>query len=272
MTTDTSSSPGDTDRGIFRVALDTPSTGVVVTGGASGIGKASAEALASIGRPVAIWDIQADAARAAAAELAERYRVPAVGIGVDLRDGGRLNDALAATRAALPAVGGLVHAAGVVDQSGIDALTEARWDAVLDVNLRALALLVHAMLPDLRAHPGSAVVAIASINATLGNGLIPAYTASKGGVLALVRSLADSLGNDGIRVNAISPGQILTPMIQGVVDALPAGTFERRIMLGRLGDPAEIGRAVRFLMSSEASYVTGAELVVDGGNIPSQRF
>ncbi|WP_321795769.1 SDR family NAD(P)-dependent oxidoreductase [Burkholderia sp. BCC1988] len=268
MTTQNSSMHGD----VSRIAFDAPSTGVIVTGGASGIGHACAEALAAVGRPVAIWDIQADKARDVAGRLGERYGVPAFGIGVDLRDGGRMNDALAATRAALPALGGLVHAAGVVDQTGIDALTEARWDAVLDVNLRALALLVQAMLPDLRAQRGSAVVAIASINATLGNGLIPAYTASKGGVLALVRSLADGLGNDGIRVNAISPGQILTPMLQPAVDALPAGTFERRIMLGRLGDPAEIGRVARFLMSDEASYVTGAELVVDGGNIPSQRF
>ncbi|NTX28144.1 SDR family oxidoreductase [Burkholderia pyrrocinia] len=259
-------------RDASRVAFDLPATGVVVTGGASGIGQACAQALAAVGRPVAIWDIQADKAHALAERLADRYGVPTFGAGIDLRDGSQMNDVLGATRAALPTLGGLVHAAGAVDQTGIDGLTEARWDAVLDVNLRALALLVQAMLPDLRAQRGSAVVAIASINATLGNGLIPAYTASKGGVLALVRSLADGLGNDGIRVNAISPGQILTPMIQPVVDALPAGTFERRIMLGRLGDPAEVGRAVRFLMSDEASYVTGAELVVDGGNIPSQRF
>jgi len=268
MTTQTASAHGD----VSRVPFDAPATGVIVTGGASGIGHACAEALAAVGRPVAIWDIQADKARDVAGRLAERFGIPTIGIGVDLRDGGQMNDALVVTRDALPTLGGLVHAAGVIDQTGIDALTEARWDAVLDVNLRALALLVQAMLPDLRAQRDSAVVAIASINATLGNGLIPAYTASKGGVLALVRSLADSLGNDGIRVNAISPGQILTPMMQRAVDALPGGTFERRIMLGRLGDPAEIGRVARFLMSEEASYVTGAELVVDGGNIPSQRF
>ncbi|KVG28902.1 SDR family NAD(P)-dependent oxidoreductase [Burkholderia diffusa] len=268
MTIQTSSAHGD----VSRIALDAPATGVVVTGGASGIGHACAEALAAVGRPIAIWDIQADKAGDVAGQLAERYGVPTFGIGADLREARQIDDALDATRAALPTLGGLVHAAGVVDQSGIDALTEARWDAVVDVNLRALALLVQAMLPDLRAQRGSSVVAIASINATLGNGLIPAYTASKGGVLALVRSLADGLGNDGIRVNAISPGQILTPMIQPAVDALPAGTFERRIMLGRLGDPAEIGRVARFLMSEEASYVTGTELIVDGGNIPSQRF
>ncbi|WP_019447637.1 SDR family oxidoreductase [Cupriavidus sp. BIS7] len=264
----TTQHPADND---YRVALNTPGSSVVITGAASGIGEACAEALAAIGRPVAIWDIQEDKARAVAATLAERYDVPTFGLGIDLRTPAALDDALARTRAALPALGGMVHAAGVVDQSGIDGLTEARWDAVLDVNLRAMALLVQAMLPDLRAQPGASVVGIASINATLGNGLIPAYSASKGGLLSLVRSLADSLGHDGIRINAVSPGQIHTPMLQPAIDALPPGTFERRIQLGRLGTPAEIGRVVRFLLSNEASYITGTELVVDGGNIPSQR-
>ncbi|GAB3630534.1 3-oxoacyl-ACP reductase [Pandoraea terrae] len=255
----------------FSVRLQLPASGVVITGGASGIGAASAEALAAVGRPVAIWDLQAEKAHAVAASLADRYGVATVGLGIDLRDSSAIEAALATTRAALPPLGGMVHAAGVVDQSGIEGLSESRWDAVLDINLRAFALLVQAMLPDFRAQKGSAIVGIASINATLGNGLIPAYSASKGGMLSLVRSMADGLGNDGIRINAVSPGQILTPMIQQVVDTLPKGTFERRIMLGRLGAPSEVGAVVRFLLSDEASYVSGTEIVVDGGNIPSQR-
>lgn len=121
--------------------------------------------------------------------------------------------------------------------------------------------------------PGSAIVGIASINATLGNAMNPSYSASKGGMLAANRALADDLAADGIRINSVSPGQILTPMIQQAIDHAPGlkDSFERRIMLGRLGAPAEVARAVRFLLSDEASYITGAELVVDGGNIPSQR-
>jgi NAD(P)-dependent dehydrogenase (short-subunit alcohol dehydrogenase family) len=243
----------------------------VVTGGASGIGRASAEALAAVGRAVAIWDLSAEKSAAIAAELARQYGVAAVGVGIDLRDPAAIAPALTQTRAALPAIGGLVHAAGVVAEIPVEQLSAANWDAVLHVNLRAMALLVQALLPDLRAHPGAAVVGIASINATLGNGLIPAYSASKGGMLSLVRSLADSLGRDGIRINAVSPGQIRTPMMQPAVDALPAGTFERRILLGRMGEPAEIGKVVRFLLADEASYITAAEIVVDGGNISSQR-
>ena len=91
-------------------------------------------------------------------------------------------------------------------------------------------------------------------------------------MLGLIRSLADRLGKDGIRINAVSPGQILTPMLQPTVDLLPTGTFERRILLGRLGQAHEVARAVRYLLSEEASYITAAELVVDGGNISSQRM
>ena len=131
---------------------------------------------------------------------------------------------------------------------------------------------MQAIRADLAAAQGGAVVGIASINATLGNAANPAYSASKGGMLSLVRSLADELAADGVRINAVSPGQIRTPMLQPVLDILPAGTFERRILLGRVGEPAEIARAVRFLLSADASYITAAELVVDGGNISSQRM
>lgn len=255
----------------MKTQLNTPDTAVIVTGGASGIGKASAEALAAVGRPVAIWDLSQEKSEAVAKELADQYGVATFGLGIDLRDAAAIEPAVAATRKVLPKLGGMVHAAGVVAQISVDQLDADNWDAVLDVNLRAFPLLVKAMLPDLKANPGSSVVGIASINATLGNGMIPAYSASKGGMLSVVRSMADSLGVDGIRINSVSPGQIVTPMMQPAVDALPEGTFERRILLGRMGQPAEIGKAVRFLLSDEASYITAAELVVDGGNISSQR-
>ena len=231
--------------------LNSPSSPVLVTGGASGIGAACAEAVVAVGRPAIIWDLQEDKARAVAARLTEQYAVPCLGIGIDLCDADAIAPALARTRAGLGAPGALVHAAGVVDQSGLEQLNAQRWDAVLNVNLRAMALLVQAMLPDLRANPGAAVVGIASINATLGNGLIPAYSASKGGMLSLVRSLADALGADGIRVNSVSPGQILTPMIAPIAAANP-GMFERRILLGRLGQPEELGR-VCLLYTSDAA-------------------
>jgi len=254
-----------------RSLLASPSTGVVITGGASGIGAASALALAEVGRPVALWDVQVAKAETLAAELSSQFGIVAIGIGVDLRDPEAIAAAAHTTRTALPSIGGIVHCAGTVDTGSLEGITVQTWDDGVNVHLRPIPLLVQAFLTDLTAHSGSAIVAIASINATLGNAANPIYTASKGGVLSLVRSLADRLGRDGVRINAVSPGQIRTPMMQPTLDAVGEEKFSHRILLGRLGEPPEIGRVVRFLLSDEASYVTAAEIVVDGGNLSSQR-
>ena len=248
-----------------------PQSGVIVTGGASGIGMACAEALAATGRPVAVWDLHEEAAQRVARDIGQRFDVATTGIGIDLCTTDAIDAAVRATRAALPSIGGLVHAAGVSMPIPLNELEVAQWDAVLNVNLRALPFVVKAIHADLVANPGSAVVGIASINATLGNAANPAYSASKGGMLSLVRSLADFLGPHNVRINSVSPGQIDTPMLRPTVEILPDGYFEKRILLGRLGQPREIAAVVRFLLSDEASYVTAAEFVVDGGNISSQR-
>lgn len=251
--------------------LGSPATGVVITGGASGIGAASAEALAAVGRPVALWDLHEDVAAARAAEISDIHGVAAVGFGVDVRDLGAIADGAERTRATLGSIGGVVHCAGTVDTGSLEGVTADTWDAGINVHLRPIPFLVQAFLPDLRANPGSAVVATSSINATLGNAANPVYTAGKGGVLSLVRSLADRLGRDGIRINAISPGQIRTPMMQPSIDARGEQRYNDRILLGRIGEAPEIGRVVRFPLSDEASYITAAEIVIDGGNISSQR-
>lgn len=249
-----------------------PQSSVVVTGGASGIGLASAQALAEVGRPVALWDINAEKANLAAAEIRERFGVSALGLGVDLRDADAIEPALEKTRSSLPAIGALLHAAGTVDTGSLEGITVETWEAGMNVHLRSFALLVKALHGDLKATPGSAVVGIASINATLGNALNPIYSAAKGGMLSMIRSLADRLGEDKVRINAISPGQIVTPMMQAAIDGRGAEAFEKRILLGRMGRPEEIARVARFLLSDEASYITAAEIVVDGGNISSQRM
>lgn len=250
---------------------NSPTTAVIVTGGASGIGRACARALAEAGRAVALWDIDAGKAAREATAIGGEFGVKSVAVAIDLTDLAAYPGAIARSRDALGAIGGLVHAAGIVDTGSLEGITAASWAAGIDTHLRPLALLTQALLPDLAANPGSAIVAIASINATLGNAMNPVYSAAKGGILSLVRSLADRLAHDGVRINAVSPGQIRTPMMQPALDALPDGYFEKRILLARLGEPDEVGRVVRFLLSDEASYVTAAELVVDGGNISSQR-
>ncbi|MCH2173376.1 SDR family oxidoreductase [Myxococcota bacterium] len=251
----------------------TPTTGVIVTGGASGIGRASALALAEAGRPVAVWDLDPIATEKVAGEIATQTGATTCAAGIDVRDASLFPAAIDAAREALGSLGGLVHCAGVSMPVPVDALDVDSWDAVLEVNLRAEVLLVKALLEDLRSQPGSAVVGIASINAILGNAANPAYGASKSGLLGLTRSLADQLAGDGVRVNAICPGYIETPMLAPALDG--AGglrkSMVRQSMLGRLGQPEEIGRAVRFLMSDDASFITAEHLVVDGGVVRSQR-
>ncbi len=245
---------------------NTVTTAVVVTGGASGIGRACATVLAEQGRNVAVWDLQADAAQTAAAEIAAATGVSTIGLGIDVTDSSSFAAAIDASRAACGAIGGLVHAAGTVRAQTIGALDEEGWDFVLDVNLRALPLLVQALHADLVAQPGGAIVGIASIEAWVGNAAIPAYCASKAGMLGVVRSLSDRLGPEGIRINAVCPGFIETPMLAPTL-GLPGARdrFVESTTLKRLGEPRDIGEPVAFLLSSGASFITGQSLVVDGG-------
>lgn len=235
-------------------------TGVVVTGGASGIGKACAEYLAEAGRPVAIWDLNGEGAR----QVAESLGVPAIGLAVDVGDEAALQQAAKATREALPSIGGLVHSAGVVDPAPIGTVDWARWQRLLDVNLTAHARIVQLLLPDFEAAlPGSAIVGIASIEGVVGHGAIPSYCASKSGLIGLTRSIADALGAKGIRANAVCPGYIRTPMLPSSpeMDARNANAA----VLRRMGEPEDIAGVVRFLLSADAAFITGQAIVADGG-------
>jgi NAD(P)-dependent dehydrogenase (short-subunit alcohol dehydrogenase family) len=242
---------------------DAVSTGVVVTGGASGIGRACAQALAAVGRPVAVWDLNADAAM----EVAASFGVPSVGLAVDVADDAAVTAAAERTRDVLPSIGGLVHAAGIVSIEPVGDIDFANFQRVLDVNLTALARLTQVLLPDLRAAGrGSAIVGIASIDALIGNAVVPAYCASKSGLLGLTRSMAATLGPEGIRVNAVCPGYIETAMtadglaIPGMREQWAAASA-----LKRIGQPDDIARVVRFLLSADAGFVTGQAIVADGG-------
>lgn len=247
--------------------LSTPATPVVVTGGGSGIGRAVCHALAEVGRPIAAWDLNGDGATETAEQCAA-LGVATCSAPLDVRDTEGIRAAVAATLEAFGAVGGLVHAAGVPMGFTPDPLSPEEFDLVLDVNLRAEAVLVRELLPALReANPGSAIVGISSIEGLIGHGNIPAYTASKHGLIGLTRSLAARLGPEGIRINAVCPGYIATPMFLPIVEGNPEvrASFERRIPLGRLGTPEEIARLVRFLLSDDAGYMHGAAVVADGG-------
>lgn len=247
--------------------LGRPGTPVVVTGGASGIGRETCRALAEVGRAVAVWDLNGAGAKAVADECAAEYDVTTCALEIDVRDTDAINAGVEPTLAALGAVGGLVHAAGIPMAPADHPLDATGFDTVLQVNLRAEATLVRAFLPALRdAQPGSAVVGIASIEGLIGHGAIPAYTASKHGVIGLTRALAHALGPERIRVNAVCPGYIETPMFLPAV-SMPGAreAYESKIPLGRLGLPQDVARLVRYLLSDEAEYVHGSAVVVDGG-------
>jgi NAD(P)-dependent dehydrogenase (short-subunit alcohol dehydrogenase family) len=241
-----------------------PTSGVVITGGASGIGLATAHAVAEVGRPVAIWDLHPERAAEAAEAVASEHGVQAVGMAVDVRDTPGLSDAAEEAQAAIGAVGGVVHAAGVPDAVDLTDLTDKTWDPLIEVNLRAYAMIVQAFLPQLRANaPDAAVVGIASIHGIVANPANPAYAASKAGVLGLTRSMAIRFAQEGIRVNAICPGFIATPMLPDIGDL--HDRFAAASPMHRLGQPSEIGKTARFLLSTDASFITGQYVVVDGG-------
>jgi NAD(P)-dependent dehydrogenase (short-subunit alcohol dehydrogenase family) len=238
---------------------------VIVTGGASGIGRACALALAAAGRPVVIWDVSGDAAGETAKTCAESG-VAAHAVAIDVRDRDAIPGAIEESLDAIGTLGGLVHAAGIVRPALESAVDTDTWDDVLAINLRAEGDIVNALLPALRAAgPGSAIVGISSIEGLIGHGGIPSYTASKHGLIGLTRSLAHRLGTEGIRVNAVCPGFVQTPMLQPALDGGAGDSMVTTVPLGRLAQPEEIARVVRFLLSDEASYVNGSAIVVDGG-------
>lgn len=236
----------------------------LVTGGASGIGLATARLLREEGSAVALLDRAEEALRRAAAELSAEAVI------ADVADPAAVS---AGVERAADALGGpvdvLVNAAGIYRIAPALDLRPEEWDEVLDVNLRGSFLVAREVARRLReARRGGAVVNLSSIAGLIADAGEPAvhYEASKAGVLALTRQLAVEWAPFGIRVNAVCPGVIRTPMLRLMDDPEAGrGYLDARVPLRRLGEPEEVAAVVAFLASEEASYVTGAFLVVDGG-------
>lgn len=238
---------------------------VVVTGGASGIGRASCAALAEAGRAVGVWDVNGEGAQSVADDLARQHGVVTHAAQVDVSDRDAMRAAAQPAIDALGGVGGLVHAAGIV-RGAVDDVIDDEWGDVITVNLSAAGWLVSAFLPALREAGDGSIVGIASIEALVGHGGIPSYTASKHGLLGLARSLAHRLGPEGIRMNVVCPGYIETAMTAPVLeDDVTRQEWTSRVPMKRLGRPDDIGKVVRFLLSDDAAYITGTAIVVDGG-------
>jgi len=241
-----------------------------VTGAGSGIGRATARRLASEEAAVAVVDVRRDAAEETASMIAEAGGTAAA-FGADVRERSEIESARDGTLAKLGPIRYLVNNAGLVRMSTLDELEEDEWDLVLDTNLKSMYLVTRAVAPAIAESGGGAIVNLSTIEsevvvASQGHPQVH-YNASKGGVKMLMKALAVELADRNIRVNSVAPGPIATSFIPGGDLRSPeAWAFLKdRILVGRVGEPEDVAAAISFLLSDEASYITGAQLPVDGG-------
>jgi NAD(P)-dependent dehydrogenase (short-subunit alcohol dehydrogenase family) len=234
----------------------------VVTGGASGIGRATAALLTDRGARVAIVDRSAEELAVVAKEIGT------VAVEGDVRDESSVGSAVAeAVEALNGGIDVLVNAAGIYRIAPVDDVAVAEWDDVLDTNLRGTFLVSRAVMRTATTEPRS-IVNVASIAAVIGDAGEPAahYNASKAGVVALTKQLAIEWAARSVRVNAVAPGVIDTPMLRMMDDPHAGQAYlDARVPLGRLGRAEEVAEVIAFLASDRAAYVTGTTVFVDGG-------
>jgi 3-oxoacyl-[acyl-carrier protein] reductase len=235
----------------------------MVTGSGQGIGRGVALCLARAGANVVIADQAAERIASVAAAV-EDLGVQALGITTDVSRADEVKRMVQQTVERFGKIDILVNNAGTLVVKPMVEQTEEEWDSVLDVNLKGVFLCCRHVLPEMIARKSGAIVNIASIAAFHVTVPHVPYAASKAGVVALTRDLAYEVGRLGIRVNAIAPGPIETPMV-GIVSDQQRQAIAKNILLGRMGQPEDIGNAAVFLASDAASYITGATLPVSGG-------
>jgi len=242
----------------------------IITGAATGIGRATAMLFARAGARITLADLRKDELEKTVAAV----RAAGGDANAVVADLARPDDCEKAVAAALAAAGRLdvvFNNAGVgtmVVGGTVETIDLDKWDLALDVNVRAMYLVSRAALPALRRAGGGSIINTSSVSAFRGSAGRPshAYAASKGAVLALTRAMAASYGRDRVRVNAICPGTIRTRLTADIIERVEREAAEgRQIPLGRVGEPEDIARCALFLASDDSSWISGTEIVVDGG-------
>lgn len=244
--------------------------GVLISGGTSGIGLACAERFIEEGSRVFVAGLEPGEVDAAVAMLAQRADV--AGMAGDVSVAADVDRLVEAAQAALGEIDVLINNAGTARRDRFLEIAVADWDRILAVNLRGMFLVAQAVSKRMAERGRGVIVNMSSTNGLAGEEHYAHYNASKGGVLQLTRTMAVELGRLGIRVNALCPGFIRTPLNDAISAQLGAHEFEAayvadRIPLGRIGRADEVAAAYAFLASDDASFIHGAALVVDGGQL-----
>ena len=237
----------------------------LISGAAGGIGAASARLLAKEGAAVMIADILEEQGQATAIRIAEAGG-RAQFIRLDVTDAEEWRWALKHTVDNFGRLDILVNNAGVSHRTGVEDTTTEAWDRVMDVNVKGVFLGTQVAIPEMRKAGGGSVINISSIYGLVGSPVSASYHASKGAVRIFTKSAAVQYANEKIRVNSVHPGYVDSPMTQ-TFHSIPEVWRERvgKTPLGRMGTPEDIAAGVLYLASDESSFVTGSELVIDGG-------
>jgi len=236
----------------------------VITGGAQGIGRATAELFSGEGCQVAVVDVDEALAQKTASELSRAGAGAVIGLKADVTDYASCEAAVKAVLDKFSKIDILVNNAGITKDNILMRMSESEWDMVLGVNLKgAFHFTKAAVRTMLKAHSGR-IINVASVVGQEGNAGQANYSASKGGLIAFTKSCAKELASRNILVNAIAPGFIKTRLTEAMTEEARKRMSER-ILLGRMGEPLDVAKAALFLASDDASYITGQVVNVNGG-------